>query len=233
MEDANTKTARSILTNPALIRFALAHHPLCSLFAPDVVPAGVGRSRVPLCTGCVTFWPLLLSGVPVLLIGAHLQGVAWWALFLAGSLLGSAQLLSYARLTRTRRMKIVVKAAFGLGAALVVTAIILMPFPVLARIALGLFFAFLALLVQTRRLASILAVCDACPWQRDWQFCPGFAPINDHEPGRLPKNTKAGDPRPPQAWPWHPHVQERSVAQAQEDGKREEDGPQEDGSRPV
>jgi hypothetical protein len=182
-----------------VLRFALAHHPTCSLFARDVIAVhGFGR-KAPLCAGCVAFWPALLLGFPLLVGFASLP---WWVLFAGGATLALVQLASYAGLSASRGAKLAVKALVGLAGASMVAGLVQAPWPLVARILAILALIIVAGAMQTLRLRKIVATCDECPWKRDWQHCPGFAPLNDHRPGEMPVGYESNAAGLPEAWPW-------------------------------
>lgn len=190
----------------AVVRFGLAHHPTCSEFAPDVVVAKLGRRSVPLCRGCIVFWPLLAAFVPILLAVASKDGVDWWLFCLIGAALGATQVASYTSATRRPAAKVLVKVAFAIGTAAFMTGLVLAPGPPALRIGVGLVLALVAAAVQSLRFRKIAAQCARCPWKKDWQFCPGFAPLNDHTQGRVPAAFAGSMQALPQPWPWPPRA---------------------------
>lgn len=196
-----TRSAREILRFRALLPFALAHHPTCSAFREDVLVVRVGRRRALLCVGCAAFWPAVLVGVPATLLLMSAAPLAWWVPLPVATALGFAQLLSYAGWTTTRRRKVAVKLALGSGAAAALSSIALAPVPLAARAAGIALLGVAALGAQMLRLPRLLAICDACPWRRQWDRCPGFAPINDHAPDARPAGW-SGEGELPRAWPW-------------------------------
>jgi hypothetical protein len=131
----------------------------------------VGRLHV--CSGCLATWPAFLLAIPVALM-VRMDGASAGALLSSGLVLGLPQMASYGwRLSRLERAA--AKAVGGIGLALVVTGVLASGWPVLvlvAAVALGML---ASLGLQAIRLRSILAVCDACPFKRDWETCPGFA----------------------------------------------------------
>lgn len=203
-EPLATRSTRAILSDKTILRYTLAHHPTCSVFAPDLVKLPIGKRKVPLCTGCLAFWPSLLGGLPLVLNLSVHAGASWWSLATIGFAMAAPQLLSYMGLVRSRSAKLLVKAAFGLGAASVIASLILAPWPVALRVGTGLALAFMTAAVHTLRLKRLQHTCDTCPWQRDWQHCPGFAPINDHRPRSTPTHWSDDPDDLPQAWPWSP-----------------------------
>jgi len=185
----------------AVLRFGLAHHPTCSVFAGDLVVARLGRFRTPVCIGCATFWPTFLVAVPLLFLLASRAAVPWWAFLGGGVVLSAVQTFSYMRLARRRPARIAVKMVLAVGVASVACALVLAPAPAAVRVGVGLvlFAGYGAL--QTLRVRNIFATCDACPWRRDWQRCPGFVPFTDHKPGTAPAGWNGGAELP-HAWPW-------------------------------
>lgn len=176
----------------AAVRFALAHHPLCSTHRTHVVLLA-GR---PFCAGCVAFFPALLAAAPVAAWLAVL--FPWWHVLGAGAALATVQFLSLLQAVRRPWAKAVVKVAVGCAAALVVAGTWAAPWPVAGRLATMLALMAIAGAVQLLRLRGLRRTCEACPWAKDWARCPGFAPFNDHVPGSRP----AGPGSHPEAWPW-------------------------------
>jgi hypothetical protein len=150
------------------LRLGLAHHPLCTEFQTDFVPVG----RLQVCSGCLATWPAFFATLP-LALAWRLDGAAPLAMLAAGFAMGIPQLASYGwRGSRLQRAG--VKALGGVGLAGVVVGAFTAGWPLwglAAVLAVGLV-ACIAL--QWVRMRSILATCDACPFHRDWDSCPGF-----------------------------------------------------------
>ena len=169
------------------LHLGLAHHPLCSEFRTDVVRLG----RLHVCSGCLATWPVFLLALPLTLM-ARLDGASGWALLWAGLVLGLPQMASYRwRLSRLERAA--AKAVGGVGLAMVVTGVLASGWPgvvLVAVLAAGMLASFG---LQLIRLRSILATCDACPFKREWETCPGFtgAPPSTAGPQAVPVSLLA------------------------------------------
>ena len=147
------------------LRLALAHHPLCHWFQADRIQVG----RIDVCSGCLATWPAFFLLVPFAL-GFP---VAPAVLAATGILLAAPQMASYVR-RAGRAGRFAAKLAGGAGLALLVADILRTPVPWTWRFAaLGAVVAGFALL-QAIRLRNLLRTCDACPYRRDWESCPGF-----------------------------------------------------------
>lgn len=180
------------------LRFALSHHPRCTVFASHVAaPRIVGR-RVALCLGCLAFWPALMAGMP---LGAALAAQAGWLVaVLVGGILVQAQWLSYTGLAQSRAARIATKATFGLGVAVGGSGVMAAPLALGWRVALLVALVAAAGAMQSLRWFRMQRQCDACPWQRDWANCPGFYPFNGYRPGaRAPEGNAVGSW--PSLWP--------------------------------
>lgn len=150
------------------IRLLLQHHPLCGEFAVDRVRV----LGVPLCSGCVAAVPAAALGF-VLGLQLIVHGAPSPATFAAGSALGLPHLTTYLR-RGDRAWRFAAKALGGLGLGAVAMSALVLPVPTLLRLAGALAVTALFLGLQGLRVRSILATCDACPYARDWDACPGF-----------------------------------------------------------
>jgi hypothetical protein len=106
---------------PGTWRDAFAHHPRLPVFDPDVYRVAGLR----LCVGCFTAGPVFLLAFVAARLWSVPAAVAWPA----GLLLGLAQLLSTLGWTTTKARKIAVKAALGVGAALLLNQVLAAPWP--------------------------------------------------------------------------------------------------------
>lgn len=100
---------------------ALAHHPDLPALRADVFRVAGLR----LCAGCFTAGPVFLAVLAATWAWPVPAAVAWGA----GLPLAGLQGLSAAGWTTTKARKVAVKAAFGAGAALLVSAIVEAPWP--------------------------------------------------------------------------------------------------------
>lgn len=147
------------------LRLALAHHPLCHWFQADRIQVG----RIAVCSGCLATWPAFLILAPV----ALRLPVAPALLAATGILLATPQMASYIR-RAGRAWRFTAKLLGGVGLALLVAGILRTPVPWSWRLgALAVVVVGFAVL-QAIRLRSMLGTCDACPYRRDWESCPGF-----------------------------------------------------------
>lgn len=154
------------------VRLLLEHHPLCSWFAGDRVQ--VGPLRV--CSGCLAAVPAAALGF-VVALRVIVLGVPPLPLCAGALVLGLPQLTTYLH-RGPRAWRFTAKALGGLGLGGVAMSALLLPVPVgwIAGGAAGLVLAFVGL--QAARVRSILRTCDACPYARDWDRCPGFQPAD-------------------------------------------------------
>jgi hypothetical protein len=150
------------------LHLGLAHHPLCSEFRSDVVRVG----RVHLCSGCLVAWPSFLLSLPFAILW-RLDGAPAWPLLAVGLALGAPQLASYLR-RGSRAERATAKALGGSGLALVFTGLLGLGWPgfwLVGALSVG---GVASLALQAVRLRAMLATCDACPFRRQWESCPGF-----------------------------------------------------------
>lgn len=168
------------------LRVALAHHPLCSVFAHDVVRLGGVR----VCSGCVAAAPAFAAGLVV----ALLLAAPAWPLLLLGLAMGAPHLATY-RWRGRRGARFAAKAVGGAGLGLVFAALLQAPLAWQALAFLGMGLSFAAL--QALRLRSIQRTCQACPWGARWAACPGFAPDEAARSAKLPVRlaSRHGDSR--------------------------------------
>jgi hypothetical protein len=95
------------------------------------------------------------------------------ALLAAGFAMGIPQLASYGwRGSRLERAG--VKALGGVGLAGVVVGALTAGWPLWALVPTLTAGLLASVGLQAVRMRSILATCDACPFRRDWDSCPGF-----------------------------------------------------------
>ena len=150
------------------LHLGLAHHPLCTEFRTDVVRIG----RVHVCSGCLATWPAFALAFPFAVLALK-DGAPALALLLAGLALGLPQMATY-RWRMSRRERAAAKAVGGVGLAMVVAGALAAGWPVVALATVLAAGMLASLALQVVRLRSILATCDACPFKRDWEACPGF-----------------------------------------------------------
>jgi hypothetical protein len=152
------------------LHLGLAHHPLCTEFRTDLVRFG----RLHVCSGCLATWPVFVLAFPLGLL-ARLEGAPALALAAAGLALGLPQMATY-RWRMSRLERAAAKAVGGVGLAMVLAGILTAGWPTVAVVAVLTAGVLASLGLQVIRLRSILATCDACPFRRDWDACPGFQP---------------------------------------------------------
>ena len=150
------------------LHLGLAHHPLCSRFRADVVHVG----RAHLCSGCLATWPAFALVLPMALL-ARLQGAPAWALLAAGLVLGLPQMASYGW-RRSRAERAAAKVVGGAGLALALTGLLGLGLPGPALLGVLIAGGAGSIALQGLRMRAILATCDACPFRRAWDRCPGF-----------------------------------------------------------
>lgn len=152
-------------------KLALAHHPLCRYFHADhFTVAGV---RV--CRGCAVTWPLFAIAFPLALLAIRFTLATAVGALAAGAVLGAPQFTTYVR-RWPGPVRVAVKALGGVGLGVFLAGVLLWPAALGWRVAAlaALWLGFLVL--QAVRMRSILRTCDACPWHRRWDACPGFHP---------------------------------------------------------
>jgi hypothetical protein len=149
---------------------SMAHHPLCTRFRHDVVRL----AGLPVCSGCLATWPVFLLLLPVA-VQARLHGAPALALLAVGVVLALPQVTAYRRRGRrstSARTSAKVLGGAGLAAALAGALTAGWPlFAVVAAIGTG---VLATAALQAVRLRGMLATCDACPYRRDWEACPGM-----------------------------------------------------------
>lgn len=152
------------------VRLALQHHPLCHQFRADRFETASGRA---VCSGCAMAFPGVVAG----LVGSVcLMVLAWWPawpLLAAGLVLGAPQGATYlVRFDRPTRAAI--KGLGGLGLGIVAGAWWLADLATTWKVVGAAGIALVFGLLQAIRLRAILKVCRRCPWNADWDRCPGF-----------------------------------------------------------
>ena len=152
------------------LHLGLAHHPLCTEFRTDVVRVG----RLHVCSGCLATWPVFVLALPLALL-ARLDGAPGLALAAAGLVLGMPQMATY-RWRMSRLERAAAKAVGGVGLAMALAGVLTVGWPLVAVVGVLTVGVLASLALQVVRLRSILATCDACPFKRDWDACPGFQP---------------------------------------------------------
>ena len=163
----------------AALRLALAHHPLCDAFDADVhraaaIPSGTAapRSALRVCRGCAAAVAGLLLGIPVGITALGL-GADPLALAVASLVFGGPQAATYAwRFAPPVRSCAKVLGGMGVGILTVAALAGAWPWPWSAAGAGAL--AMAAVAGQLLRMRTILRTCDACPWARRWDACPGL-----------------------------------------------------------
>jgi hypothetical protein len=106
-------------------RDALAHHPDLPALRADVFRVAGLR----LCAGCFTVYPAFAAALLATWLWPVPAAVAWTA----GAALAATQVVSAAGWTRWRWLKVAVKACLGVGAALLLRAILAAPWEPWAR----------------------------------------------------------------------------------------------------
>lgn len=151
------------------LRLATAHHPLCSWFHSDRYHA-FGLS---FCRGCSATVPMFALGIAVFFLVLHFHGLDPFLVGGIGLALGIPHGTTYLH-RFPAGYRAIAKLTGGLGLGLLLPAVFFAPVPLVYQIAFlaGLGVAFL--LLQGLRMKRMLAVCDRCPWKRDWNRCPGF-----------------------------------------------------------
>jgi hypothetical protein len=164
----------------AIARLLLAHHPRCHPYRHDVYRLG----GLELCMGCFTAYPIALGLlVPLLLLAPG----PWWLYLTAGLSIGTMQGLAILGWTRTRRRKLVVKVALGIGLAGTVYGIVAAPWSLGARLAASAAGLILAGVLMIPRGVRMRRTCANCFYQGDWERCIGFRLIAP--PRALPPET--------------------------------------------
>ena len=170
------------------VRLLLQHHPLCKEFAADRIRV----AGIAVCSGCLAAAPAALAGL-VFGVLAVVRGAPVWAVLAAGATLGLPQLTTYLhRGGRAWRFAVKVLGGLGLGAVLASALALPVHDAWLIGGAFVVAVAFSAL--QALRVRSILATCDACPYARDWDACPGFR-VSPPTP-MPPPGSHQGRPKP-------------------------------------
>jgi hypothetical protein len=133
-------------------REALAHHPDLPAFRNDVWRIGSWR----LCVGCLTVFPMFLATLAAL----WLFPLGWQVELACGAPLALAQAVSSAGWTRWRWLKVLVKAATGVGLAALVHGVMAtgLPEPAQSAIVAGLAgLAVFSTLPRARRIRQAVA----------------------------------------------------------------------------
>lgn len=171
-------TTLSRLDRRALLRLALAHHPTCLLFREDTFRIG----GVPVCAGCLVAYPTLVATALALWWTGAVA--PWWTWFALGWVFGSVQFVSVAGLARRRVAKVIVKACLGLGLSATFYGVILAPWPLAYKLAFTVFGMVLGAVALIPKAKRMIATCDGCMHQRDWDHCPGVGLIARVAPTR-------------------------------------------------
>lgn len=151
------------------LRLLGAHHPTCHLFAGDVYHLG----GVPICRGCAATLPaFVLTLLPAVLLVPETHAVA---VLLAATALAIPQLSTYV-IRWPGAARIAAKTIGGVGAGLVVAAYWLWDATLGPKAVVGVGLVAAGSLGQGLRLRTIVRTCRACPWNMDWEHCPGFRP---------------------------------------------------------
>lgn len=160
---------------------AVAHHPVCTSFRHDVVRLG----GLPVCAGCLATWPAFLLALP-LAAQARLDGAPALALLAVGFTLAVPQMTAYLRRPgpgRSRGGRAVAKVLGGAGLGVALAAVLTSGWPLWAAAAAIGAGVLATAALQAVRFRRLLATCDACPYRRDWEACPGVAGAGPSLPG--------------------------------------------------
>jgi len=151
-----------------------------------------------LCLGCFIAYPLALVVVALSLLVPAANALPVWAWLALGLTGGAIQLLSLKGYTRTKAAKIIVKLGLGLGLGAMTLFVFSLPGPLWYRIMVFVICLQGLSLMGAQREKVIDRTCRQCPYQAQWEKCPGF------HPNGPPRGPGQGSKRSPEVSP-HGH----------------------------
>ncbi len=152
----------------------LSHHPNCEQYDDDVYHI----SKYRLCIGCFTFYPTIVVTVVLTLLFVELTIPNLILLFFISFLFFTPIFLNVLGLTKLKFIKISSKLLIGIGVGFFVVSVLFLPLlHFLVRIVLLFevnFFIGVIAYIRARRMQK---ECKQCPYEGDWDSCPGMGPI--------------------------------------------------------
>jgi hypothetical protein len=151
----------------------LSHHPHCKYYDKDVLHIGKWK----FCWGCIVAYPVMVICMFLIIILGLTEEFSWWEFILAGMIFGSFELISLWRKGRGLRHRII-KFFLGIGLALMIIGVILIPIHIGFRILIFVHLYFLAGFLGSFRIRAMETKCKKCKWKGNWNRCPGFEEMN-------------------------------------------------------
>ncbi len=148
--------------------FILSHHPICPKFENDYYQL----SRIRLCIGCFTAYPIALAIILAWSLG--FLNISMNSSFMIGLSSGSVQFLSLTVVSKNKLGKISIKVFLGIGIGFFTIGIFSLPLIFSLRILLFLLCINIAGLFSFLRMRKIKKICVKCRFNKEWSICPGF-----------------------------------------------------------
>ena len=159
----------------ALKPIITSHHPLCEYYDGHTFKL-LGRK---FCIGCYVGYP---SAIIMLIIGYSTQLfslIPSSILFLFGAILYLSIFLSIFGLTKKKSIKILSKICLGMGTTFIIAWIFsYSTFLWLKILQAFLFVQAILGLMTIKRKKEMDRICEKCPWNRDWNNCPGMRQVS-------------------------------------------------------
>lgn len=151
----------------------LSHHPHCKYYDKDVLH--IGRWR--LCWGCIVTYPTMIITLAALLFFNIHNEFTWWQFIVAGTILGSFELISLWRKGRGLRHR-TIKLFLGIGLASMTIGVFSIPIHLFLRFLIFTQLFLIASFFGSIRILAMEKKCKRCRWNGNWFRCPGFEELN-------------------------------------------------------
>jgi hypothetical protein len=165
---------RIFLYGKAFLPFLISHHPECTYFKGHTIE----YKKFKLCIGCFVGYPTAIISITIINIIKIHEVIPLGIIFFLSIILLSTFILSLLNLIKNKKIKIIQKALIGIGAALLIHWIMLLPNTISINFIISIFTVNILLIIfNLYHVYGIWSVCYNCEYSFNWGVCPGFNSI--------------------------------------------------------